>query len=298
MEFRILGPLEVVVDGQVAPIGAAKHRTLLACLLLRANRVVSVDELVDRIWDGDTPHRSKATLQTYVMRLRQVLGDPSVIRTAADGYLITVDADHLDLLRFTELAAAAQATLASGDLPTAAELYGQALALWRGQPLVDVPSDVLHREEIQRLVEYRIEVLERRIEVELSLGRHTDLIPLLRVVTGEHPFQERFWGQLMLALHRSGRQVEALEAFRQVSRLLGEELGVGPGERLRAMHQAVLRDDPGLAPPERAPRPPTRAVPSDLPADLGDCVGRREVAARLARDLGERWQRSASGQAA
>jgi len=285
VEFRILGPLEVVVDGQVAPIGAAKHRTLLACLLLRANRVVSVDELVDRIWDGDTPHRSKATLQTYVMRLRQVLGDPSVIRTAADGYLITVDADHLDLLRFTELAAAARATLSSGDLPTAAELYGQALALWRGQPLVDVPSDVLHREEIQRLVEYRLEVLERRIEVELSLGRHTDLIPLLRVVTGEHPFQERFWGQLMLALHRSGRQVEALEAFRQVSRLLGEELGVGPGERLRAMHQAVLRDDPGLAPPERAPRPPTRAVPSELPADLVDFVGRREVSDRIAQRL-------------
>ncbi|MFB9612156.1 AfsR/SARP family transcriptional regulator [Kutzneria kofuensis] len=285
MEFRILGPLEVVVDGQVVPIGAAKHRTLLACLLLRANRVVSVDELVDRIWDGDTPHRSKATLQTYVMRLRQVLGDPSIIRTAADGYLITVDADHLDLLRFTELAAAARATQAGGDLSTAAELFGQALSLWRGQPLVDVPSDVLHREEIQRLVEQRLEVLERRIEVELSLGRHTDLIPLLRAVTGEHPFQERFWGQLMLALHRSGRQVEALEAFRQVSRLLGEELGVGPGERLRAMHQAVLRDDPGLAPPERAPRPPTRAVPSELPADLVDFVGRREVSDRIAQRL-------------
>ncbi|QUQ69785.1 AfsR/SARP family transcriptional regulator [Kutzneria sp. CA-103260] len=285
MEFRILGPLEVVVDGQVAPIGAAKHRTLLACLLLRANRVVSVEELVDRIWDGDTPHRSKATLQTYVMRLRQVLGDPSVIRTAADGYLITVDANHLDLLRFTELAAAAQSTLASGDLPTAAELYGQALGLWRGQPLVDVPSDVLHREEIQRLVEQRLEVLERRIEVELSLGRHTDLIPMLRAVTGEHPFQEQFWGQLMLALHRSGRQVEALEAFRQVSRLLAEELGVGPGERLRALHQAVLRDDPGLAPPERAPRPSTRSVPSELPADLVDFVGRRDVADRIAQRL-------------
>ena len=285
MEFRILGPLEVVVDGHVVPIGAAKHRTLLACLLLRANRVVSVDELVDRIWDGDTPHRSKATLQTYVMRLRQLLGDPSVIRTAADGYLITVDADHLDLLRFTELAATAQSTLASGDLATTAELYGQALALWRGQPLVDVPSDVLHREEIQRLVERRLEVLERRIEVELSLGRHTDLIPMLRAVTGEHPFQERFWGQLMLALHRSGRQVEALEAFRQVSRLLADELGVGPGERLRAMHQAVLRDDPGLAPPERSPRPSTRSVPSELPADLVDFVGRRDVADRIAQRL-------------
>ncbi|MFC0429492.1 BTAD domain-containing putative transcriptional regulator [Kutzneria buriramensis] len=285
MEFRILGPLEVVVDGQVAPIGAAKHRTLLACLLLRANRVVSVDELVDRIWDGDTPHRSKATLQTYVMRLRQVLGDPSVIRTAPDGYLISVDADHLDLLRFTDLAAAAQSTLATGDLPTAAELYGQALALWRGQPLVDVPSDVLHREEIQRLVERRLEVLERRIEVELSLGRHTDLIPMLRAVTGEHPFQERFWGQLMLALHRSGRQVEALEAFRQISRLLAEELGVGPGERLRALHQAVLRDDPGLAPPERSPRPPSKAVPSELPADLVDFVGRQEVSDRIAHRL-------------
>ena len=285
MEFRILGPLEVVVDGHVVPIGAAKHRTLLACLLLRANRVVSVDELVDRIWDGDTPHRSKATLQTYVMRLRQLLGDPSVIRTAADGYLITVDDDHLDLLRFTELAATAQSTLASGDLATTAELYGQALALWRGQPLVDVPSDVLHREEIQRLVERRLEVLERRIEVELSLGRHTDLIPMLRAVTGEHPFQERFWGQLMLALHRSGRQVEALEAFRQVSRLLADELGVGPGERLRAMHQAVLRDDPGLAPPERSPRPSTRSVPSELPADLVDFVGRRDVADRIAQRL-------------
>jgi DNA-binding SARP family transcriptional activator/DNA polymerase III delta prime subunit/Tfp pilus assembly protein PilF len=285
VEFRILGPLEVVVDGQVAPIGAAKHRTLLACLLLRANRVVSVDELVDRIWDGDTPHRSKATLQTYVMRLRQVLGDPSVIRTAPDGYLIAVDADHLDLLRFTDLAAAAQSTLATGDLPTAAELYGQALALWRGQPLVDVPSDVLHREEIQRLVERRLEVLERRIEVELSLGRHTDLIPMLRAVTGEHPFQERFWGQLMLALHRSGRQVEALEAFRQISRLLAEELGVGPGERLRALHQAVLRDDPGLAPPERSPRPPSKAVPSELPADLVDFVGRQEAADRIAHRL-------------
>jgi DNA-binding SARP family transcriptional activator/DNA polymerase III delta prime subunit len=285
VEFRILGPLQVFVDGQVVPIGAAKHRTLLACLLLRANRVVTVDELVDRVWDGDTPNRSKATLQTYVMRLRQVLGDPSVIRTAADGYLVTVDSDQLDLLRFTELATTAQATLTSGDLATAAELYGQALTLWRGQPLVDVPSDVLHREEIQRLVEQRLQVLERRIEVELGLGRHSDLIPMLRAVTGEHPFQERFWGQLMLALHRSGRQAEALEAFRQISRLLADELGVGPGERLRTLHQAVLRDDPCLAAPERAPRPPAKAVPSQLPADLVDFVGRREVADRIAQRL-------------
>ncbi|WP_052360421.1 AfsR/SARP family transcriptional regulator [Kutzneria albida] len=282
VQFRILGPLEVVVDGRVVPVGAAKHRTLLACLLLRANRVVSVEELVDRVWDGDTPNRARATLQTYVMRLRQVLGDPSVIRTASDGYQVCVESAQLDLLRFGELAADAQSLLATGELSGASELYVQALGLWRGQPLADVPSPVLHREEIQRLVEQRLRVMEQRIEVDLGLGRHSDLIPTLRSVTTEYPFQERFWAQLMVALHRSGRQAEALEAYRTVSRLLAEELGVGPGERLRALHQAVLRDDPGLAAPERAPRPQVRAVPSQLPRDLVDFVGRGEVARRVA----------------
>src|SRR5262249_40351466 len=156
----VLGPLQVVVDGRNLPVGAAKHRTLLACLLLRANRTVSVEELIDRVWEGDTPTRARATLQTYVMRLRQMLGDRSPIRTAPDGYRVEVGPEQLDLLRFTELAAQAQALHADGDLAGASELYTQALGLWLGQPLVDVPSSVLHREEVQRLVEQRLQVME------------------------------------------------------------------------------------------------------------------------------------------
>lgn len=299
-EFRLLGPLEVRRNGHVVPIRAGKHRTLLACLLLRSNRVVPIGELVEALWGDHPPARIKGTLQTYVMRLRQALGDPSPIHTTPDGYLLAVPPNRIDVHRFATGAELARQAVREADLTRARAAYAETMALWRGPALADVPSEALSRDEVPRLTELMMRLHEERTEVELALGNHEQLVPVLRGLTNDHPWRERFWGQLMLALYRSSRQAEALEVFRQVDRMLHEQLGIDPSEDLRAMHQSILVGDPRLAAPavrqgkqgsqvkqvEREPvAEPGSTAPSQLPYDLTDFVGRAALVDRITRLL-------------
>ena len=277
LRFRILGPLEVSNAGRPVPIRAAKHRTLLASLLLRANRVVPVDALVERLWAGNPPARARGTLQTYVLRLRQTLGDPALVRTAPEGYYIDVPPGSVDLERFRELSDEGTRAGDAGDLTAAAAALDEALQLWRGAPLADVPSDSLQRNVVPQLVEQHLQVLERRIDIELQRGRHQALIAELQSLTAKHPAREPFWGQLMLALHRSGRQADALAAYQGVAGYLADELGIDPGEPLRRLHQAMLRNDPELLAPIASEAARPVVVPSQLPADIADFVGRAEL---------------------
>ncbi|MEU0879641.1 BTAD domain-containing putative transcriptional regulator [Lentzea sp. NPDC005914] len=274
-QFRLLGPLEVRLDGSPVVLRAGKHRALLAALLLRPNRVVPVTELVEHVWGDAPPARTRGTLQTYVMRLRAALGDPSLIQTAPDGYRMRVDPLAVDVHRFADAAARGRAAASANDLVSARKAFSEALELWRGPVLSDVPSETLYAENAPRLTELLMTVHEQRIDVELALGNHADLVPELFALTRDHPLRERFWGQLMLALYRSSRQAEALEAFRQLDRTLDEQLGIDPSPELRSLHQAILVGAPSLAAPVAA-REPERAPasPMRLPDDIADFTGR------------------------
>ncbi|MGW5731741.1 MULTISPECIES: AfsR/SARP family transcriptional regulator [Streptomyces] len=249
-EFGLLGPVEAVADGVVVPLPAAKQRIVLATLLLDANRVVPLETLVDRLWDEDPPGGARNTLQNHVLRLRRALGGadgPGPVRTHPRGYAIAVADGRLDLRRFDLLMGRAKSALSANDAEGAAGLLSQALGLWRGRPLSDVPSAALQRDVVPALLERRLVALELRIGADLVLGRHTALLPELAELTCSNPLQEPFWAQRMLALHRSGRQGEALHCYRTVRALLAEELGVDPGAELRELHRRMLADDPTLA---------------------------------------------------
>lgn len=256
-----------------------RQRTLLASLLLQANEIVPLDELVERLWGASPPNSPQATVQTYVQRLRRTLGDPERVVTAPTGYQVAVRPGELDLARFRELVSRAAA---SSDLVEQAELLHEALAQWRGRPLADVQSETLQSLVIPHLEEERLDALERCFDVKLRLGRHTGLVRQLQAVTEQYPLRERFSGQLMLALYRCGRQAEAFAVFGNVKQALAEQLGVDPGPDLRALHQAILTDDHTVAAGQPAvqagPAPVHRfASPRQLPPDLGDFVGRQEV---------------------
>ncbi|MDN3353271.1 AfsR/SARP family transcriptional regulator [Actinomadura sp. DC4] len=258
LDFRVLGPLEVSIDTRRVPVAAGKQRVLLATLLLSANRFVAVEELTERLWGGDPPRAPRGALHTYVTRLRQTLdplaarGGDGPIRTSAAGYGIEVSAGGLDLIRFRDMVGAARTAGERGDLPAESDGLTRALDLWRGPVLPDVRSDSLHRDVVPSLVEEHLRTLERRHEVDLALGRHDRLVGELRALTGKHPFHERFWGQLMVALYRCGRPAEALEVYAEVTKSLRNRLGVRPGHEVRDLHIAILRDDPRLSstPPE------------------------------------------------
>ncbi len=281
-QFRLLGPVEVRLDGSSVVLRAGKHRALLAALLLRPNRVVPVTELVRHVWGDTPPARTRGAVQTYVMRLRAALGDPSLIQTAADGYRMRVDPLAVDVHRFADAAARGRAAAASNDLVRARKAFAEALELWRGPVLSDVPSETLYSEHAPRLTELLMKVHEQRIDVELALGNHADLVPELFTLTRDHPLRERFWAQLMLALYRGSRQAEALEAFRQLDRTLDEQLGIDPSPELRSLHQAILTGAPELAAPV-PPREPERApaTPMRLPDDIADFTGRARHVERI-----------------
>jgi DNA-binding SARP family transcriptional activator len=258
MEFRLLGPLEVWDGQRPVAIHGAKERALLACLLLDANRVVSSDRLVDELWGEDPPESARKSLQVRVSNLRKALrpaGD--VLRSTGGGYVVRVGPDELDLDRFERLLAEAEDARARGEPALAVAKLRDALALWRGPALADVVSDTFGRAAAGRLEELRLVALERRIEAQLELGGHVEAVAELEALVARHPYRERLRALLMLALYRSGRQAEALGAYREARRELVGELGIEPGPGLHGLEQAMLRQDPTLdlaavAAPERA----------------------------------------------
>src|SRR3989440_2723152 len=231
MEFRILGPLEVISDGRALGLGGHKQRTLLALLLLQANRVVSSDRLIDALWEEEPPGTAQKALQVHVSQLRKALGRER-LETKAPGYLLRVERDELDLARFERLRD-------EGKLD-------EALALWRGPPLADFAYQRFAEAEIARLEELRLACVEERVERDLARGRHAELVGELDALAREHPLRERLRAQLMLALYRSGRQADALDAYQGARAALVGELGIEPGKELRERHQAILEQDPAL----------------------------------------------------
>jgi DNA-binding SARP family transcriptional activator/tetratricopeptide (TPR) repeat protein len=259
VEFGLLGPLLVEADGARVTVSAGKQRVLLATLLLQANQVVSAAGLAEAIWEGNPPGSARVTLQNYVKRLRQALGPAGYERivTRPVGYLIQVGPGELDLARFTELQQAGRAAVRTGSWEVASAQLGTALGLWRGEPLADVPSRRLVQAEVPRLAEMRLETLEARIDADLHLGRHREVIAELQALIAAEPLRERLHELLMLALYRSGQQGIALAAYRHVRRQLVDEVGIEPGPGLRDLNQRILRSDAQLL---LAPQPPASAA--------------------------------------
>jgi YVTN family beta-propeller protein len=252
-EFGVLGPLEVSRAGRSVPLGGPRQRAVLALLLLAANRVVSMDRLAEEVWAGQPPEGWATTLQTYVFHLRRALEPDRARGTAAAvlvtrdrGYLLQVDRAHVDSAVFEEGVRAGRAALDAGRYAEAAETLRRALDLWRGPVLANLADYAFTRPEAARLHELRLAALEIRIEADLALGRHDALSAELDGLVREHSLRERLHGQLMVALYRSGRQADALAAYRRARDLLADEVGVDPGTPLERLHAAVLAHDPDL----------------------------------------------------
>ena len=241
MEFRLLGPLEVVDGGRLLALGGVKPRSLLALLLLHANQVVSTDRLIDRLWGDEPPATAVKNVQVHVSRLRKELGEDRLM-TRAPGYVLRVEAEEMDLARFENLV-----TQAHGAVPESrSAALREALALWRGPALADLAYEQFAQTEIARLEEMRLAAVEARIDADLARGAHATLAGELEALTKEHPLRERLRWQLMLALYRSARQADALEAYSSARRDLSEQLGLEPGEDLKRLQQAILDHDPEL----------------------------------------------------
>jgi DNA-binding SARP family transcriptional activator len=291
MRFRVLGPLEVeAADGPVV-LGGPKERLLLALLLARPDQVVSVEMLVRGLWGEQPPPTAAKTLQSHVKRLRRAL-EPGrargaagqVLITRAPGYLLRVAPGALDAARFEELTAKAGRALADGAAGAAGSMLREALGLWRGQAFEEfLDSDVVVA-EADRLAELRLVALEDRLEADLRLGRHRELVAELEGLVRDQPLRERLWAQLLLALYRSGRQADALLAYQRARSVLVEELGIDPGAELRRLHAAILAQDPGLDLPPTAAGAPSPPLPEALQPVGPPFVGR---AAELA------WLRAA-----
>ncbi|MFD5919582.1 BTAD domain-containing putative transcriptional regulator [Kitasatospora sp. NPDC058201] len=294
MQFRMLGPLSVQVDGRECAVSAPRQRVVLALLLINANHVVSVDRIAAAVWDGGPPPSASATVRTYVMRLRQVLGAVAGrrIRTQAPGYLIDLAEDETDLGRFTAHRSRAAAHVRAGELERASVEYAAALALWRGDPLVDIPSRGLRDVEGRYLQELRLQTLESRLDADLALRRHNEILPELWREVQESPLREALVSRLMLALFRAGRQSEALSQFQLTRAALIDQLGAEPGSELREMQRRILAADDllgGEGGGSTADGPPPwigrRPRPAQLPARIDVLVGRDGEHADLARRL-------------
>jgi DNA-binding SARP family transcriptional activator/tetratricopeptide (TPR) repeat protein len=316
MELLILGPLEARVDGRKLPLGGVKQRSLLALLLLHAGEPVSSDRLVDELWPGTERRDALKALSMAVARLRRALtagsdGD-GVVVTRPPGYELRIGPHALDLDQFERLLAAARATT---DPAVAARTLREALALWRGPPLADLAFEPFCQADIARLQELRLGALEDRIDADLALGGGAELVAEVEALVGEHPLRERLRGQQLVALYRSGRQADALEAYAAARRALVDELGIEPGPRLRELHQSVLEQDAGLdaiePAPAAGPEPPAVFVGRErelaaLRAGLADAfagrgrlfllagepgIGKSRLAEELAREAGGRGAR-------
>ena len=282
--FGILGPLEVRLGGSLVPVGGPRQRALLALLLCHANRVVSRDQLVDELL-GDQPAGSaERMLRVQISRLRKAVagGGPPRVLARPPGYLLRVEPGELDLDVFEQRVAAGRDALGRGDPGRAAVLLRGAESLWRGRPLADLEFEPFARFEVQRLEAQRLLAAEDRIEAELATGQHGALCPELEQLVAEHPLRERLRGQLMLALYRSGRQAEALAAFRDTRRVRDAELGIEPGPALRHVHEQVLAADPLLD----LPAPAGAAATRTLPRDIASFTGRERELAQLLDRIG------------
>jgi DNA-binding SARP family transcriptional activator len=302
MRFGVLGPLEVrSASGQVT-IRGVKERRLLGLLLSRANSVVPVEDIIEGLWESNPPPSAAKSVQVYVVRVRKMLapdGADGVVSRQGAGYVLHAPRDDVDALQFADLVAQAGEAAAEGTHDVASLVLRSALALWRGAPYADFQDTWFGTTQAAHLGEMRLTALEARIEADLALGRHAEVTAELESLVRENPLRERFWAQLMLALYRSGRQSDALLAFRRARDCLVEEIGVEPGPELQNLEQAILRHDPELggdravqpnastqpgAPPGTQPRPtlPSRRGPRRRRALIAAGVALVVVATALA----------------
>jgi DNA-binding SARP family transcriptional activator len=293
VRFSILGPLVARRGDVELDLGAVQQRVVLAVLLLNPNQRIGREQLIDAVWGAAVPTYAVNLIQKRISGLRKILAQPGLLTWTDAGYRLSVPAGCLDLHELEELSRQARAARASGDHAAAAEALHVALSLWRGPALEGLTCPLIDAER-ERLAEQQISMLEERIEVDLAVGAAGDLIIELRRLVSEHPLRERLRGLLMLALYRSGRQAEALEAFREARRHLRDELGVDPGLPLRRLHGQILSGDPRLGMPDELEqdwqvRPPddldtpgsAPVVPAELPRTLRDFVGREADVERL-----------------
>jgi DNA-binding SARP family transcriptional activator/Tfp pilus assembly protein PilF len=318
MRWGILGPLQVADDaGTEIRLPAGRLRVLLAGLLTQANHAVPVDELVELVWDGAPPVRAARTVRVHVVRLRRALGSSAAARivTQPPGYLCRAEEDELDVLRFEKLCRQARSAAREAAWPRAAALLTEALGLWRGAPLADVPSDLLRQRELPRLDRLRVQAIDDHVDAEMHLDRYEQLIPQLHDLIARYPLRERPPAQLMRVLARAGRRAEALEVYQDARRVLASELGIEPGPELRGLHERILAGDAEPAPPADAvpaytavatpapgqlattldapalatpaPSEPARVVPRELPMGVRDFTGRSGELRALTRLLDE-----------
>jgi DNA-binding SARP family transcriptional activator/ABC-type transport system substrate-binding protein len=263
VEFAVLGPLEVRLDGRSLALGGPKQRAVLAILLLRANRSVARERLIDGLWEEWPPSAAQRSIDSYVSRLRALLGKDRLVRTPA-GYTLRVEAGELDLDRFEILLDRGLLLSTSGDAERVVETLREALGLWRGPALADLTTEPFARKEVERLEERRLLAIEELNEARFVLGQGAALVPELTRLVAEHPLRERLLGQLMLALYRGGRQAEALGVFQRGRQRLADELGLDPAPQLRELERRILEQDPALAAPSptsrRAAQPRRRRV--------------------------------------
>ncbi len=296
LEFRILGPLEVLRDGVPLALRAHRQQALLAVLVLEANRVVPMSRLIDAIWDDMPPETAKSQVQICVSTVRKLIGadgQHAALRTRPPGYQLEIPDEAVDVARFEALSEEGRAAAEDGRLADAIRSLRDALALWRGPAASGIESRVVQI-AATRLNEQRLTALEACIGLELRLGRHADVAGELGALVAEYPLREKLRAHQMLALYRAGRRADAVAAYREARQVFIDELGLEPGQELRQLEQAMLRGaasldvsagtGPGahLAPPGG---PPRSVIPRQLPADIADFAGRRDVVARMGQVL-------------
>lgn len=265
VRVNLLGPFQLEGVAAGVQLGAAKERSLLAALALSPGRVVPVESLIAALWGDDPPAAAHKTLQTYIWSLRRILG-ADLIATQAPGYCLRIDPADVDVSRFRALLREGESAMAGGDPARASTVLGEATALWRGEPFGGVAAHTGLAAEATRLSEEHLSALEARCSADLAVGRHAEVVGELQALVSEHPFRERLWGHLMVALYRCGRQADALAAYQRVRAVLREELGLEPGGELRRIEEAVLRHDASLTAPERlgGGRPPPAGTPGTI----------------------------------
>ncbi len=278
LEFRVLGPVQAVRDGRELALGGPRRRAVLALLLVAGGRVVPAEQLAEELWEGSPPPGAAGTLRSHVSRLRALTGPDAALIARGGGYALVAGPDQLDAARFERLAGAGRDALEHGEPAAAASRFREALGLWRGRALADVAEVEPLAREGARLEELRLLATEGRVDADLALGQHAEVIGELEGLVAEYPVRERLWRLLVLALYRAGRQADALAAYRRAREMLAAELGIEPGEELRALEQAVLRQE--------VPAPPPSAR-HNLPVRLTSFVGREEELAAVGGLVGE-----------